>query len=89
VLYSDEVNRPNAVQDRRFRFYFSPTEQAAEILARSVWFIVPVALLLRLAVITVGHTYWITPRRGSNLGQLFHSYLSASAGNMRDADHDG
>src|SRR5215469_3891246 len=30
---------------------------------RSIWFIVLVALLLRLAVITVGHTYRITPRR--------------------------
>jgi 4-amino-4-deoxy-L-arabinose transferase-like glycosyltransferase len=30
---------------------------------RSVWFIVLVAFLLRLAVITAGHTYRITPRR--------------------------
>lgn len=30
---------------------------------RSIWFIVLVALLLRLAVITIGHTYRITPRR--------------------------
>ncbi len=31
-------------------------------LRRSIWFILLVALLLRLAVITVGHTYRITPR---------------------------
>ena len=30
---------------------------------RSIWFIVLVALLLRIAVVTIGHTYRITPRR--------------------------
>jgi 4-amino-4-deoxy-L-arabinose transferase-like glycosyltransferase len=30
---------------------------------RSIWLIVLVALLLRLAVVTIGHTYRITPRR--------------------------
>src|SRR5581483_9028198 len=30
---------------------------------KNPWFIVAVALLLRLLVITVGHTYRITPRR--------------------------
>src|SRR5207244_12911498 len=29
----------------------------------SIWFIVLIAFLLRLAVITIGHTYQITPRR--------------------------
>ncbi len=45
---------------------------------RSIWFIVLVALLLRLAVITVGHTYRITPRRdhfqfGWEMGRLARS----------------
>ena len=43
-----------------------------------VWFIVLVALLLRLAVITIGHTYRITPRRdhfqfGWEMGRLARS----------------
>src|SRR5712691_6020325 len=29
----------------------------------SIWFVVLIAFLLRLAVITIGHTYRITPRR--------------------------
>src|SRR5205809_6805998 len=29
----------------------------------SIWFVVLIAFLLRLAVITIGHTYQITPRR--------------------------
>jgi len=45
---------------------------------RSIWFVVLVALLLRLAVITVGHTYRITPRRdhfqfGWEMGRLARS----------------
>jgi 4-amino-4-deoxy-L-arabinose transferase-like glycosyltransferase len=45
---------------------------------RSIWFIVLVALLLRLAVITVGHTYRITPRRdhfqfGWEMGRIARS----------------
>lgn len=44
----------------------------------SVWFIVLVAFALRLAVITVGHTYHITPRRdhfqfGWEMGRLARS----------------
>ncbi len=44
----------------------------------SLWFMVLVALLLRLAVITVGHTYRITPRRdhfqfGWEMGRLARS----------------
>jgi 4-amino-4-deoxy-L-arabinose transferase-like glycosyltransferase len=45
---------------------------------RSVWFIVLVAFALRLAVITIGHTYRITPRRdhfqfGWEMGRLARS----------------
>src|SRR5438270_9442114 len=44
----------------------------------SIWFIVLVAFLLRLAVITIGHTYQITPRRdhfqyGWEMGRLARS----------------
>jgi len=45
---------------------------------KSIWFIVLIALALRLAVITVGHTYRITPRRdhfqfGWEMGRLARS----------------
>ena len=45
---------------------------------RSIWFIVLVAFVLRLAVITIGHTYRITPRRdhfqfGWEMGRLARS----------------
>ena len=45
---------------------------------RSIWFIVLVAFLLRLTVITIGHTYRITPRRdhfqfGWEMGRLARS----------------
>src|SRR5277367_6979031 len=51
---------------------------AREPLHHSILFIVLVALLLRLAVITVGHTYRITPRRdhfqyGWEMGRLARS----------------
>src|SRR3989442_2420460 len=44
----------------------------------SIWFIVLIAFLLRLAVITIGHTYRITPRRdhfqfGWEMGRLARS----------------
>src|SRR5438876_994257 len=44
----------------------------------SIWFIVLIAFLLRLAVITIGHTYQITPRRdhfqyGWEMGRLARS----------------
>ncbi len=47
-------------------------------LTRSIFFIVLVAFLLRLAVITIGHTYKITPRRdhfqfGWEMGRLARS----------------
>src|SRR6516164_3327518 len=48
---------------------------------RSIRFIVLVALVLRLTVITVGHTYRITPRRdhfqfGWEMGRLARSIAS-------------
>jgi len=51
---------------------------SARSLRRSVWTIVLVALILRLAVITIGHTYRITPRRdhfqfGWEMGRLARS----------------
>jgi len=47
-------------------------------LTHKIWFIVLVALLLRLAVITIGHTYRITPRRdhfqfGWEMGRIARS----------------
>src|SRR5437773_3272119 len=55
-----------------------PTEPSASSFRQSIWFIVLVALLLRLAVITIGHTYKITPRRdhfqfGWEMGRLARS----------------
>src|SRR5260370_21449312 len=49
---------------------------------RSIFFIVMVAFLLRLTVITVGHTYRITPRRdhfqfGWEMGRLARSIAQA------------
>ncbi len=54
------------------------TEPSAPAFRQSIWFIVLVALLLRLAVITIGHTYKITPRRdhfqfGWEMGRLARS----------------
>ena len=51
---------------------------ARQPLHHSVLFIVLIALLLRLAVITIGHTYRITPRRdhfqyGWEMGRLARS----------------
>ena len=40
-----------------------PVQSSRKSFYRSVWFIVCVAFFLRLAVITIGHTYRITPRR--------------------------
>ena len=53
-------------------------ESARQPLQHSILFIVLIALLLRLAVITVGHTYRITPRRdhfqfGWEMGRLARS----------------
>jgi Dolichyl-phosphate-mannose-protein mannosyltransferase len=77
VLYSGEVNRPNSVQIGAV-VSVSPQPGAQRKFWRSVWFIVLIALLLRLAVITVGHTYRITPRRdhfqfGWEMGRLARS----------------
>jgi 4-amino-4-deoxy-L-arabinose transferase-like glycosyltransferase len=53
-------------------------ESARKPLHHSIFFIVVIALLLRLAVITIGHTYRITPRRdhfqfGWEMGRLARS----------------
>ncbi len=63
-LRVDETNRPN--------------DPARQPLHHSILFIVLIALMLRLAVITVGHTYRITPRRdhfqfGWEMGRLARS----------------
>jgi 4-amino-4-deoxy-L-arabinose transferase-like glycosyltransferase len=55
-----------------------PQDLARQPLHHSILFIVLIALLLRLAVITVGHTYRITPRRdhfqfGWEMGRLARS----------------
>jgi 4-amino-4-deoxy-L-arabinose transferase-like glycosyltransferase len=55
-----------------------PEESARQPRHHSILFIVLIALLLRLAVITVGHTYRITPRRdhfqfGWEMGRLARS----------------
>lgn len=55
-----------------------PGEQVRQPLSHSILFIVVVALLLRLAVITIGHTYRITPRRdhfqfGWEMGRIARS----------------
>jgi 4-amino-4-deoxy-L-arabinose transferase-like glycosyltransferase len=55
-----------------------PEESVRQPLRHSILFIVLVALLLRLAVITIGHTYRITPRRdhfqfGWEMGRLARS----------------
>jgi 4-amino-4-deoxy-L-arabinose transferase-like glycosyltransferase len=55
-----------------------PEESARQPLHRSILFIVLIALLLRLAVITIGHTCRITPRRdhfqyGWEMGRLARS----------------
>jgi 4-amino-4-deoxy-L-arabinose transferase-like glycosyltransferase len=77
VLYSGEVNRPNAVQIGDV-VSVCPQPGSQRKFWRSVWFIVLVALVLRLAVITLGHTYRITPRRdhfqfGWEMGRLARS----------------
>jgi len=56
----------------------SPPNVKGHAFLHSVWFIVLVAFLLRLAVITIGHTYRITPRRdhfqfGWEMGRLARS----------------
>src|SRR5580704_14133187 len=55
-----------------------PEDSARPRLHHSILFIVLIALLLRLAVITIGHTYRITPRRdhfqyGWEMGRLARS----------------
>ena len=77
MLYSGEVNRANALQAGD-AVSLRPSDGVRRRFWRSVWFIVLVALLLRLAVITIGHTYRITPRRdhfqfGWEMGRLARS----------------
>lgn len=77
MLYSGEVNRPGAFETGDV-VALSSREGAQRTFWRSVWFVVLVALFLRLAVITVGHTYRITPRRdhfqfGWEMGRLARS----------------
>src|ERR1700694_3977594 len=55
-----------------------PEESPRQPLHHSILFIVLIALLLRLAVITIGHTYRITPRRdhfqfGWEMGRIARS----------------
>jgi 4-amino-4-deoxy-L-arabinose transferase-like glycosyltransferase len=55
-----------------------PEEHTRQPIYHSIFFIVLVALVLRLAVITIGHTYRITPRRdhfqfGWEMGRLARS----------------
>jgi hypothetical protein len=71
------VNRPSAFETGDV-VALSAREGAPRKFSRSVWFIVLIALFLRLAVITVGHTYRITPRRdhfqfGWEMGRLARS----------------
>lgn len=71
------MNPPGVVQEEGNAGLASPTRSVAQFW-RSVWFIVVVALLLRIAVVTVGHTYRITPRRdhfqfGWEMGRLARS----------------
>ncbi|MBS1850252.1 MAG: glycosyltransferase family 39 protein [Acidobacteria bacterium] len=56
----------------------STSHPASSGRALSIWWIVLIALLLRLAVITIGHTYRITPRRdhfqyGWEMGRIARS----------------
>lgn len=60
--------------------------------SRSIWFIVLVAFTLRVAVITIGHTYRITPRRdhfqfGWEMGRLARS-ISQGRGFSSPTDLD-
>src|SRR5215467_7306291 len=57
------------------------TQPAPPSWRRSIFFIVVVAFLVRLAVITIGHTYRITPRRdhfqfGGEMGRIARSIAS-------------
>jgi 4-amino-4-deoxy-L-arabinose transferase-like glycosyltransferase len=67
-----------ALADRRFQ---EDMQDASKSWRDSIWFIVAVAFLVRLAVITIGHTYRITPRLdhfqyGWEMGRLARSIAS-------------
>lgn len=73
LLYSGQVSSTDAI-----RGSITPVARSVPTFRRSVWFIVLVAFALRLAVITIGHTYRITPRRdhfqfGWEMGRLARS----------------
>jgi 4-amino-4-deoxy-L-arabinose transferase-like glycosyltransferase len=73
LRYSDLVNSKHASGGGT-----TAVSPSAHTFRRSVWFVVLVAFVLRLAVITIGHTYRITPRRdhfqfGWEMGRLARS----------------
>jgi 4-amino-4-deoxy-L-arabinose transferase-like glycosyltransferase len=82
LLYPERVQpRKIVCQDSGEMASVPPSTTAAsgkQSLRHSVYFIVLIAFLLRLAVITIGHTYRITPRRdhfqfGWEMGRLARS----------------
>lgn len=71
------MNLPGVLQANKLETIVAPARPVRRFW-HSVWFIVLVALLLRIAVITIGHTYRITPRRdhfqfGWEMGRLARS----------------
>src|SRR5262249_3188794 len=73
LLYSGEVDSANTLPQATV----APSAVGKSFFS-SVWFIVFIALALRLLVITIGHTYRITPRRdhfqfGWEMGRLARS----------------
>jgi 4-amino-4-deoxy-L-arabinose transferase-like glycosyltransferase len=76
VLYSERVTHARATTAEEVPHPRADSSQTS--FRHSIFFIVLVALILRLAVITVGHTYRITPRRdhfqfGWEMGRLARS----------------
>jgi Dolichyl-phosphate-mannose-protein mannosyltransferase len=73
LLYSGEVDSANTLPQATV----APSAVRKSFFS-SIWFIVFIALALRLLVITIGHTYRITPRRdhfqfGWEMGRLARS----------------
>jgi 4-amino-4-deoxy-L-arabinose transferase-like glycosyltransferase len=79
---SPEITERSALTSQAWSAETTPTVSAGKQSWRhSILFIVLVAFLLRLAVITVGHTYRITPRRdhfqfGWEMGRIARSIAS-------------
>jgi 4-amino-4-deoxy-L-arabinose transferase-like glycosyltransferase len=79
MLYSGPMDEDHVATDSLPDARVNRPEKSARApLHHSILFIVLIALLLRLAVITVGHTYRITPRRdhfqyGWEMGRLARS----------------